>query len=88
VLDGYRLNDLGAGTVSVIAAFDLEAELVASAGQGEASARTCIRITAAWPAAPSTTGWPSRRDPGLPARLEQPAGSSAAKASSTAASGA
>jgi hypothetical protein len=28
VLDGYRLNELGAGTTSVIAAFDLEAELV------------------------------------------------------------
>jgi hypothetical protein len=28
VLDGYRLNDLGAGTTSVIGAFDLEAELV------------------------------------------------------------
>jgi hypothetical protein len=29
VLDGYRLNDLGAGTVSVIRDFDLEAELIA-----------------------------------------------------------
>lgn len=28
VLDGYRLNDLGAGTTSVIAGFDLQAELV------------------------------------------------------------
>ena len=28
VLDGYRLNDLGAGTNSVIAGFDLETELV------------------------------------------------------------
>jgi hypothetical protein len=28
VLDGYRLNDLGAGTTSVIAEFDLQAELV------------------------------------------------------------
>jgi hypothetical protein len=28
VLDGYRLNELGASTTSVIAAFDLEAELV------------------------------------------------------------
>lgn len=28
VQDGYRLNDLGAGTTSVIAEFDLEAELV------------------------------------------------------------
>jgi hypothetical protein len=28
VLDGYRLNELGAGTNSIIASFDLEAELV------------------------------------------------------------
>jgi len=28
VLDGYRLNELGAGTTSIIAGFDLEAELV------------------------------------------------------------
>jgi len=28
VLDGYRLNELGAGTTSVIAGFDLEAELI------------------------------------------------------------
>jgi hypothetical protein len=88
VLDGYRLNEIGAGTSSIIASFDVEAELI-DIFAAKASARTCTRITAASPAARSTTGsaiLPKFRPSW--ARSKARAGSSAAKTRSTAGSGA
>lgn len=58
VRNGYRLNDLGVDTPTLIASFDLEGELLAALSASASSASSCTPTAAACKAAPSTSGWP------------------------------